>query len=63
MKVLKITDCSDSLMWYRNLIGKYVPYRSEDPDVFWSRETAGYTNIVQKIDAEIVEVPDDTKLY
>jgi hypothetical protein len=27
-----------------------------DPDVYWSRESAGYLNIVKKTDAEVVEL-------
>lgn len=63
MKALQITDYSDPLMWYREMVGKYVPYRSEEPDVFWSREPAGYTNVVRKSDAVVVDVPDDTQMY
>lgn len=50
-------------MWYRNLVGKYVPVAWEESDLFMSREPAGYRNIVKKQDAEIVHVSDNTELY
>lgn len=58
MKALKIKDCSDSMMWYRDMIGKTVElakHPDADQDVYWSREPAGYLNIVKKQDAEIIE--------
>lgn len=62
MKMLKITDCSDSMMWYRDHIGDVVPFLGTDQDVrgpiYWSREPAGYKNIVFCTDAEVVEVDD-----
>lgn len=59
MKVLLITDCSDCLMWYREKVGQQVVFLREDKDYYWSREPAGYTNIVHKQDATIMEVPDE----
>lgn len=56
MKVLKIIGCSDSLMWYRNLVGKTVDFLGEDAQYYWSREPAGYKNIVMKKDGLIMEV-------
>lgn len=59
MKALKIISCSDSMMWYRNKVGEVVTLAKPehaDPDIYWSREPAGYLNIVKKRDAEVVEV-------
>jgi hypothetical protein len=60
MKALKITGCSDSLLWYSKKIGQYVDYLGEDIDrkgpIFWSRDNGGYKNIVFKKDAELVEI-------
>lgn len=61
MKALKIISCSDSLMWYRNKVGEVVTLAKPehaDPDIYWSREPAGYLNIVKKRDAEVVEVSE-----
>ena len=57
-KVLKVTKCSDGMMWYADMVGQTVPYLgvwSDSLDVYVSREPAGYVNIVKKVDAEIVE--------
>lgn len=61
-KSLKILKCSDSLMWYNNLIGQIVPYVREYHDCYMSREPAGFLNIVKLQDAEIIyEEIDDGK--
>lgn len=54
MKVLQITSCSDPMMWYSDKIGEEVPFIREEGDYFWSREPAGYANIVRKKDAVII---------
>ncbi len=63
MKALKITGCSDSQMWYARHIGSVVPYIGEDIDrkgpIYWSREPAGYKNIVFQCDAELIEVNNE----
>lgn len=62
MKALKIIKCSDSMMWYRDMVGEIVTLAKPeyaDPDVYWSRELAGYLNIVNKQDAEVIEVKDE----
>jgi hypothetical protein len=60
MKVIKIISCSDRLLWYRDLIGQTVPFLGEDIDrgekIYWSREVAGYKNLVRAKDAEIIEL-------
>jgi len=61
MKALKIISCSDSMMWYRNKVGEVVTLAKPehaDPDIYWSREPAGYLNIVKKRDAEVIEVSE-----
>ena len=63
MKAVKITSCSDSMMWYRNHIGSIVPLLREYSDVYMSREPAGYANIIHQCDAEIVEVEPTEILY
>lgn len=58
MKMLKITRCTDPMMWYAKLIGSIVPLVKDYGDgIYLSREPAGYINIVKKEDVEIVEVP------
>ena len=59
MKALLITQCSDGMMWYRNHINKIVPLikDSESSTEYLSREPAGYSNIVLKKDAVVVDVP------
>lgn len=61
MKALKIIKCSDSMMWYRDKIGEVVTlakHEHSDSDVYWSREPAGYLNIVKKQDAQVIEVSE-----
>lgn len=48
-------------MWYAGMVGQRVPYLGEwrdAPDVFKSREPAGYVNIVKKTDATVVDSED-----
>lgn len=56
MKALKITDCSDGLMWYARHVGAIVPLLKIGEVEHLSREPAGYTNIVLAKDCEIVDV-------
>lgn len=62
MKALKIIKCSDHMMWYSDLIGEIVPLLGTDIDmkgpIYWSREPAGYKNMVFETDAVVVEVED-----
>lgn len=63
MKMILITQCNDSLMWYRDKINQIVPLVREDVDpergkFYWSREPAGYLNVVWAADAEIVDMED-----
>jgi hypothetical protein len=52
---LRIIKCSDRRMWYANLVGKCVPMLGEIPEGYLSREPKGFTNIVRKEDAQLVE--------
>jgi hypothetical protein len=60
MKVLRITGCSDGLMWYAKRVGDIVPYLGVDVDykgpIYWSRDNGGYKNIVFQCDAEVEEI-------
>ena len=49
-----ITHCTDPLMWYANRLGEIVPFVRSDEEHYWSREDAGYLNIVHKKDAMLV---------
>lgn len=51
---LKIVQCKDGMMWYSDKVGETVEFLREDEDFYWSREPAGYSNIVHKQDAVIV---------
>lgn len=56
MKALRITGCTDPLMWYSQHVGKIVPLLRVGRTEHLSREPAGYTNIVLVKDSEIVDV-------
>ena len=56
MKMLRITRCIDTSMWYAGLVGQLVPLEWEWPEGYASREPAGYINLVHFHDAEVVEV-------
>lgn len=60
MKMMKIIGCSDPQMWYRDKVGEIVPFLYEDETYFWSREPAGYKNIVKKRDGLVFEVSVST---
>lgn len=54
MKKLLIKKCSDPQLWYADLVGQEVELLREDRDGYWSREPAGYTNIVRRDDAQVI---------
>lgn len=60
---LLITRCPDPFMWYRDLVGKEVPYLGTWPseDCHKSREPAGFINIVKIADARIVIREENAK--
>lgn len=55
MKAIRIVKCSDSMMWYRDKVGKVVEYLREDTDYLWSREPAGYSNIIKRGDGVVID--------
>ena len=55
MSKLKIINCSDSLMWYRDKVGQYVELLYKTGDCYMSREDSGLANIVLVKDAIIIE--------
>lgn len=55
MKQLLIKSCSDSSLWYRDLVGQTVPLLKMPVfGEYLSREPSGFTNIVRECDAEVV---------
>lgn len=58
MRVIYIEKCSDSQLWYRELVGKTVPYIRVIDEGYLSREPAGYTNIVRREDGRVIELED-----
>lgn len=59
MRMLRITQCRDPLMWYAGLVGELVPYCGKWPEAYKSLEPAGYINRVEFSDAEIVTLNPD----
>lgn len=55
MPSLRIVQCNDPLMWYRDKIGQTVPYLGQWPEGYKSREDAGYLNVVRFQDAELID--------
>jgi hypothetical protein len=53
MKMITITGCTDSLLWYADRVGQQVVYLGEESDIYWSRDSGGYKNIVWKKDATV----------
>lgn len=51
---LFIERCSDSAMWYKELVGQIVPLRFQDEEGFWANEPAGYLNVVKLSDGRVV---------
>lgn len=52
---LLITQCPDSMRWYRDKIGEKVEYLGDVGDEYRSREPEGFINFVQYEDAVLVE--------
>lgn len=66
MIALRIDSCSDSMLWYNDLVGKIVPlhrYLPDDENAYCSIEPSGYTNIVFKKDASVIEVSETYAFY
>ena len=57
LPMLRITACSDPLLWYADQIGQLVPYEGDDGQYgFRSREPSGYVNFVKREDAQPTKV-------
>lgn len=53
MKIIRIVQCKDNLLWYNTqLETRWVTLR-EEADVYWVRASDGYLNIVYKNDAVV----------
>lgn len=61
-RALKILQSPDPLMWYAELVGEHVPLLRVERDYYISLEPGGFSNIVRKADAEVVDVlpPEST---
>lgn len=55
MKKLLIENCSDPQLWYADFVGQKVELLREDSEGYWSREPSGYTNIVRREDAQVID--------
>lgn len=55
MKKLLIKKCSHPQLWYADLVGQKVELLREDSEGYWSREPRGYTNIVRREDAQVID--------
>jgi hypothetical protein len=62
MKVLKISKCSDSLLWYSNLVGTTVPYLGMVDGEYLTREPSGHVNIIKQGDAIVIETKEEEVL-
>jgi len=60
---LKIIGCSDSQVWYRDRVGDTVQYLGREGDVYWSRDSGGYRNIVFLCDAVLIDDEKDEQMY
>lgn len=60
---LKITGCTDPHMWYSNKIGDTVDYNGKEDDIYWSRDSGGYVNIVFVKDAVLINDEKDEQMY
>ena len=60
---IKIKSCNDGMMWYRDYVGRTVPYLRTGDNLLWSVEEAGYSNIIKMEEAEIIEVEDAFNEY
>jgi len=54
---IKITNCSDSMFWYRDHINEIFLVHRIAPDAFWCREKNEYEclNFVLKKDCEVLD--------
>ncbi len=60
---LKIIDCTDPHLWYSNRIGETVDYKGKEDDIYWSRDSGGYVNIVYVKDAVLINDEGIEQMY
>ena len=53
--LIKIIKCSDVLFWYNSYIGSTFEAYREYKDQYLARAPDGYSNIIKKIDCEVVQ--------
>ena len=63
-KAIRIHKCSDTMMWYRGMIGRTLLYLGSEHDdakpIYWTREPGGwFKNIVLQCDAAIISVSEE----
>ena len=56
MKFLLVQKYSDVTDWYADRVGQYLPYLRSDDHWHWSQDKRGFSNVVDKNDAIIVEL-------
>lgn len=61
MRKLRIVGCTDPMMWYAGLVGQLVELVRLEASCYWGKEPSGYTNIVRKVDAQVVWIDQDGK--
>lgn len=49
--MIRIIKCESPMLWYFPHIGKSFKFIREDDEGYWTREPAGYLNVVRKEDA------------
>lgn len=57
MKMLRIDQCSDGMMWYRDQVGSIVPLVRDlnSEGTFLTREPSGFSNVVRKCDVTVID--------
>lgn len=60
-KMILVTGCSDSLMWYKTEVGSFFALIKEYEDCYLTREPSGFTNIIRKQDAKLVSLDEMTQ--
>ena len=56
---LLITNCTDGMRWYSDLVGEKIPFLCDLTDEYKSRERDGYVNFVQYNDAVVINDDGD----
>lgn len=56
VRLLRVTRCQDSMMWYAPLVGEYVPCLGLDHGEWKSRQPSGFSNFIAEDNARVVHV-------